>query len=138
MATENIIADYFLAAEQGNITKLKACLASGVDINASNRQGRTAITLASLNKHYACVSVLIAAGADINKQDQTCFNPFLISCLNNDVELLRLILPANPDLERFRWLDAAAGSDCLKRRRGDAAGDRQTAAGARREPAYDR
>lgn len=101
MATENIIADYLLAAEQGNIAKLTACLASGVDINASNRQGRTAITLASLNKHYACVSVLIAAGADINKQDQTCFNPFLISCLNNDVELLRLILPANPDLERL-------------------------------------
>lgn len=59
MATENIIADYLLAAEQGNIAKLTACTASGVDINASNRQGRTAITLASLNKHYACVSVLV-------------------------------------------------------------------------------
>ncbi len=68
-----LLLTIFLAAEQGNITKLTACTASGVDINASNRQGRTAITLASLNKHYACVSVLIAAGADINKQDQTCF-----------------------------------------------------------------
>ncbi|VTN14705.1 Ribulose-5-phosphate 4-epimerase and related epimerases and aldolases [Raoultella terrigena] len=41
---------------------------------------------------------LIAAGIDINKQDQTRLNPFLISCLNNDLTLLRLILPADPDL----------------------------------------
>ena len=98
MTTENIIAEYLLAAEQGNVEQLKTCLARGVDINASNRQGRTAITLASLNKHYACVSVLIAAGVDIDKQDQTCFNPFLISCLTNDLTLLRTVLPANPDL----------------------------------------
>ena len=101
MTTENIIAEYLLAAEQGNVEQLKTCLARGVDINASNRQGRTAITLASLNKHYACVSVLIAAGVDIDKQDQTCFKPFLLSCLNNDVELLHLILPAKPDLTRL-------------------------------------
>lgn len=60
--------------------------------------GRTAIIIASLNKHYDCVSLLIAEGADINKQDQTCFNPFLISCLTNDLTLLRTVLPANPDL----------------------------------------
>ncbi|HHT0322150.1 TPA: ankyrin repeat domain-containing protein [Raoultella planticola] len=101
MTTENISAEYLLAAEQGDVEQLKACLARGVDINVSNRQGRTAITLASLNKNYACVSVLIAAGVDIDKQDQTCFNPFLLSCLNNDVELLRLILPAKPDLARL-------------------------------------
>ncbi len=48
----------------------------GVDINVTNRQKRTAIIIASLKKHYACVEFLIAAGADIDKQDQTCFNPF--------------------------------------------------------------
>jgi ankyrin repeat protein len=47
------------------------------------------------------VALLIAAGADIDKQDQTCFNPFLISCLTNDLTLLRLVLPANPDLDRL-------------------------------------
>ncbi len=101
MTTENIIAEYLLAAEQGNVEQLKTCLARGVDINASNRQGRTAITLASLNKHYACVSVLIAAGVDIDKQDPTRLNPPFLSCLNHDVELLHLILPAKPDLTRL-------------------------------------
>jgi ankyrin repeat protein len=72
-----------------------------VDINATNRQKRTAIIIASLKKHYPCVEFLISAGADIDKQDQTCFNPFLISCLTNDLTLLRIVLPANPDLDRL-------------------------------------
>lgn len=44
---------------------------------------------------------LISAGADIDKQDQTCFNPFLIGCLTNDLTLLRIVLPADPDLDRL-------------------------------------
>lgn len=98
MSEKELITEFLLAAEQGNADGLKSCLAKNVDINATNRQGRTAIIIASLNKHYDCVSLLIAAGADINKQDQTCFNPFLISCLTNDLTLLRTVLPANPDL----------------------------------------
>lgn len=101
MTNNNLIADYLLAAQQGELAKLKSCLRQVVDINACNRQGQTAITLASLNKKYDCVTALIDAGVDINKQDQTCLNPFLISCLNNDLTLLRLILPARPDLNRL-------------------------------------
>ncbi|WP_099075504.1 ankyrin repeat domain-containing protein [Proteus alimentorum] len=99
MTTNTLAQDFLNAAEQGQLEILKNCLEKGVDINITNRQGRTAIVNASLNKHYDCVSFLINAGADINKQDQTCFNPFLLSCLNNDLTLLRLVLPANPNLD---------------------------------------
>jgi ankyrin repeat protein len=101
MSATELVTEFLLAAEEGNIDALKACLEKGVDINATNRQKRTAIIIASLKKHYACVELLIAAGADIDKQDQTCFNPFLISCLTNDLTLLRIVLPANPDLDRL-------------------------------------
>lgn len=89
MSRENLITEYLLAAEQGNLAQLKECLLKGVNINSANRLGQTAIVLASLHQHYDCVAQLIAAGIDINKQDQTCLNPFLISCLNNDLTLLR-------------------------------------------------
>lgn len=95
MSATALVTEFLLAAEEGNVDALKACLEKGVDINATNRQKRTAIIIASLKKHYA------AAGADIDKQDQTCFNPFLISCLTNDLTLLRIVLPANPDLDRL-------------------------------------
>lgn len=101
MSQNELISEFLLAAQQGDVNALKACLENGVDINCTNRQGRTAIILASLNKHYEAVSFLISAGADIDKQDETCFNPFLLSCLNNDLTLLRIVLPAKPDLTRL-------------------------------------
>ncbi|RQO35946.1 hypothetical protein DBR37_06235 [Herminiimonas sp. KBW02] len=101
MLNSEAVSQFLQAAEEGDLAQLRVLLAAGVDINATNRQGRTAITLASLKQHYACVECLIAAGADINKQDQTCFNPFLLACLNNDLRLLRIVLPAQPDLNRL-------------------------------------
>src|SRR5690606_12936069 len=101
MSAHELVTEFLLAAEQGNANALQACLDKGVDINATNRQKRTAVIIASLHKPYSCVELLISAGADIDKQDQTCFNPFLISCLTNDVTLLRIVLPANPDLDRL-------------------------------------
>jgi ankyrin repeat protein len=101
MSANELVTEFLFAAEQGDLEALKACLAKGVDINATNRQKRTAIIIASLNKHYPCVELLIAAGANVDQQDQTCFNPFLISCLTNDLTLLRIVLPANPDLDRL-------------------------------------
>ena len=65
MSIKNLPADYLLAAQQGDIDKVKTCLALGVDINTCDRQGKTAITLASLYQQYACVQALIDAGADI-------------------------------------------------------------------------
>jgi hypothetical protein len=101
MSEKERVTEFLTAALKGEATALKACLERGVDINVTNRQGRTAITLASLSQKYDCVALLIDAGADINQQDETCFNPFLISCLNNDLKLLRLLLPARPDLTRL-------------------------------------
>lgn len=101
MPQNQLIEQFFHAAQQGDLKTLQYCLDQGVDINVTDRQRRTAIIMACLNKNYDCVELLINAGADINQQDDVCFNPFLLSCLNNDLRLLRLVLPANPDLLRL-------------------------------------
>ncbi|MBF8176849.1 MAG: ankyrin repeat domain-containing protein [Burkholderiaceae bacterium] len=101
MSNSESAVQFLQAADAGDVARLQALLASGVDINVTNRQGRTAMVLASLKKHYACVEFLIDAGADINKQDETCFNPFLLSCLTNDLTLLRITLKGKPDLTRL-------------------------------------
>lgn len=98
MLNSEAVSQFLQAADNGDLSQMQVLMATGVDINATNRQGRTAITLASLKQRYECVEYLIAHGADINKQDQTCFNPFLLACLNNDLRLLRITLKANPDL----------------------------------------
>ena len=42
MSEKELITEFLLAAEQGDADGLKSCLAKNVDINATNRQGRTA------------------------------------------------------------------------------------------------
>lgn len=88
------------AARQGNLNMLQQCQQDGVDLNVTTAQRTSAITLAAQHQHYTCVAWLIEVGADINQQDDTCLNPFLLACLNNDLTLLRLLLPAAPDLTR--------------------------------------
>lgn len=43
MTESTLIQDFLKAAEQGQLDILKNCLEKGVDINSTNRQGRTAI-----------------------------------------------------------------------------------------------
>lgn len=40
MTIKNLPADYLLAAQQGDIDKVKNCLALGVDINTCDRTGK--------------------------------------------------------------------------------------------------
>ncbi len=45
MSIKNLPADSLLAAQQGDIDKVKTCLALGGEINTCARQGKTAITV---------------------------------------------------------------------------------------------
>ncbi|MGR3807212.1 ankyrin repeat domain-containing protein [Pasteurella testudinis] len=92
----------FNIVAKGDLKNLKEIkFGKALDINVQNRIGQTAVTIAAINKHYNIVEYLLSLGADINIQDNTCFNPFLLSCLTNDLILLRICLNANPDLNRL-------------------------------------
>lgn len=99
-SNDTLQSRFLRAAQQGEQDILQQCRDQGVDLNVITAQHTSAITLAAQHQHYACVAWLIEAGADINQQDDTCLNPFLLACLNNDLTLLRLLLPAAPDLTR--------------------------------------
>ncbi|MGR2856047.1 ankyrin repeat domain-containing protein [Erwinia sp. 1181_3] len=99
-SNDTLQARFLRAAQQGEQDILQQCRDQGVDLNVTTAQRTSAITLGAQHQHYACVAWLIEAGADINQQDDTCLNPFLLACLNNDLTLLRLLLPAAPDLTR--------------------------------------
>jgi len=99
-SNDTLQARFLRAAQQGEQDILQQCRDQGVDLNVTTAQRTSAITLAAQHQHYACVAWLLKAGAEINQQDDTCLNPFLLACLNNDLTLLRLLLPAAPDLTR--------------------------------------
>ncbi len=89
---------FFEAAGNGNLEGVKKSLELGIDINLQDKRKRTAILLASMEKHYDVVQYLADEGADINIQDETCLNPFLFGCINGDLTLVRLMISAGADL----------------------------------------
>ena len=54
------------AASTGNIEAVKQHLASGADVNTTDKVGRTPLHFASANGHKEIVELLIGAGADVN------------------------------------------------------------------------
>ncbi|WP_242774704.1 ankyrin repeat domain-containing protein [Brevibacillus parabrevis] len=99
MTDQSVVQAFLEAAAEGNIEALKQHLEQGVDINARNRQKRTAILTAAMHDHLDTVSFLIEAGADIDLQDETCFNPFLYACIHNKLELVQMMVKAGTNLE---------------------------------------
>lgn len=57
------------AASAGDLAKVQELLAAGVDVNAGNRYGATALAFASDKGHAAVVNLLLERGANPNSKD---------------------------------------------------------------------
>lgn len=63
-------ADYFQAAKSGDIVVIRRKLAAGVDVNATDANGYTALMLAAFRNHEPLVKFLLAHGADRKLRNQ--------------------------------------------------------------------
>jgi ankyrin repeat protein len=68
------------------------------EVNRRDEHGRTAVTAAAMREDVAEVRRLIDAGADVDLQDDDRNNPLLLCGENGNVELLREVLRAKPNL----------------------------------------
>lgn len=100
-------ADWPTLAATATWDEISAVLAGGVDIDATDTQGRTAILVTAKAGRLDIVRELIAAGADINKQDQIRLNPLLWGCIVGHFDLVKLMVDTGADLERRTRFDGA-------------------------------
>ena len=85
------------AAIEGDLDALAAALADGLDIDARDAQGRTAILAATVARQNAAVAALLDAGADVDLQDERLDNPFLYAGAEGLLDILRLVNAAGAD-----------------------------------------
>ena len=82
------------AAREGDAT-LKALLAKGVDINATDEDGETALMEAADSRRYTeALRVLIANGANVNQADEDGETALMRAADEGTVEAVRLLLQA--------------------------------------------
>jgi ankyrin repeat protein len=85
------------AAELGDISGLTRLIAADGPLDATDDAGRTPLLLAVEKNHLKVAELLIEAGANINVQADNQDTPWLQAGALGRTEMLRLMIPKEPD-----------------------------------------
>jgi uncharacterized protein len=111
------------AAEQRDKTSVRALLGTGVDVNAGQVDGTTALHWAAYNDDAETVQLLLRAGANVNAVNRYGVAPLAQACMNGNGPIVKLLLEAGADAnatmkggESVLMLAARSGNpDAVKR-----------------------
>lgn len=94
-ANDKLIA----AAGKGDAAATQAALREGAVVDARDRNGRTALLIATHGNKVEVARVLIAAGANVNAKDGIQDSPYLYAGAEGRNEILKMTLAAGADLK---------------------------------------
>lgn len=104
--------DLFAAAKKGDVDAVQALLAKGVDVNAKNSYGATALSFAADKGHLAIVKLLLQNNADVNAKD-TFYksSPLDWAVSRGHVEIAKALIEAGAEGADAALRSAAAKGD---------------------------
>jgi ankyrin repeat protein len=85
------------ASQRGYFELVELIISKEADINASDSNGRTALSWASMNGHETVVRLLIDNGADVNISDQNGLTALFYASKYNREEIARLLIDNGAD-----------------------------------------
>jgi ankyrin repeat protein len=115
--------DLLQAASDGNVQGVRACLATGADVNAKNAEGWTALMIATLKGYREIVQILLEEErAQVNARSHHGWTALRYAVSMGDSESIRILLAAGaevnaPDHDGWTALIQAAGEgnlECLE------------------------
>jgi ankyrin repeat protein len=90
--------DLVVAAEAGDVARVRTLLAGGATVDVRDGRGRTPLLAATHANQVAVAAALIAAGADVNAKDAIADSPFLYAGAEGRLDILKLTLTHGADL----------------------------------------
>lgn len=106
-----------ITMQQGNIIKLvnsndingvKKALENGANVNTQDKNKRSLLLLATINKQEAMAKLLVENGADVNMQADNQDSPFLLAGASGQTELVRLYLAHGARFDLFNRYNGSA------------------------------
>ena len=86
------------AAQRGDAKAVNDVLAAGVDVDAKDARGQTALLMAVQGGHTSIARTLMERGASVNAQAGNQDTPWLLAGASGRTEILELMLSRRPDL----------------------------------------
>ena len=94
---KNTELKFYTAAKEGRLNQVKAMLASGINVNAKNTTGRTALMGASYFGNRSIVQELVVEGVDVNLADELGKTALMLAVANQRLEVVEVLLNAGAD-----------------------------------------
>ncbi|MDQ1473190.1 MAG: uncharacterized protein QOJ99_4670 [Bryobacterales bacterium] len=85
------------AAEQRDKTSIRTLLGTGVDVNAAQIDGTTALHWAAYHDDAETVALLVRVGANVNALNRYGVPPLAQACTNGNAAIVKLLLEAGAD-----------------------------------------
>ncbi len=110
------------AAREGKVEAVQALADAGVDVDAVNNEGWTALMAAASNNRPEAVKALLAAGADPGIKAKAGWSALVGASGKGDIESVKALIEAGADLDmgdgnKGTPLMHAASRDSLKQSR---------------------
>lgn len=87
------------AAERNDVIAIVKLLSEGVEIDARDGSGATALMLATRGNRIEAAKALVDAGADVNAKDNIEDSPYLYAGARGHIEILKMTLAHGADLK---------------------------------------
>lgn len=107
-AKPDVTADLLRVAESGDVDELRRLLPRGVDVNARNRYGMTALMKAAFFGHEPVVRVLLERGADPNLARNDSFTALALAAFFGHVETVKTLIEFGARTEAVTRAGASA------------------------------
>ena len=97
LAASAVAASLADAAEQRDKASVRTLLQTGVDVNAAQIDGTSALHWAAYHDDAEMVALLVGAGADVNAVNRYGVPPLVQACTNGNAAIVKLLLEAGAD-----------------------------------------
>ena len=89
--------DFVRSAEKGDLKAVELFLAAGIDVNAQNASGLTALMAAAKNGRMEVVNKLLDQKVNVDAQSKQGVTALMLAAENNQSEIVNLLLKKNAD-----------------------------------------
>jgi ankyrin repeat protein len=89
--------DFVRSAEKGDLKAVELFLAAGIDVNAQNASGLTALMAAAKNGRMEVVTKLLDQKVNVDAQSKQGVTALMLAAENNQSEIVNLLLKKNAD-----------------------------------------
>lgn len=86
------------AAKLGDADSVESCLAAGMNVNAADREGRTALMEAASHSQFEIVKTLLAKGADVNVKDKQGKTALMYAAWRGQTDIAHVLMAKDADM----------------------------------------